>query len=440
MYVHTPPRLDELLAKLDSARLQNLLPLEISDVDYFHWDELRHRTPPEGLSHDEWWFKLKLRRRAESFPLISTNGEAATFAVPDRVLALLHFVDQRCSGAMAIDEAAVMKDDQVRHRYLVNSLMEEAIRSSQLEGATTSRRAAKALLQSGREPTNRSERMILNNYRAMMHIRTGIGPRLTPEKVLELHRVVTEGTLDNPDSAGRLQGPVDDRVAVYDRDDGSLLHRPPPADQLPSRLDAMCAFANGDDDDSDRFVHPVVRAILLHYWLGYDHPFEDGNGRTARALFYWSMSQNGYWLTEYLSISRILREAPAQYARAYLFSESDDNDTTYFLLYQLQVIQRAVVELDKYLKRKVAEVREVEKLLRADDGLNHRQLALLGHALRNPGELYTFAKHATAHGVTHETARTDLSALEKRGLLEVRASGRPRQFASPGDLADRLRG
>jgi Fic family protein len=62
--------------------------------------------------------------------------------------------------------------------------------------------------------------------------------------------------------------------------------------------------------------------------LGYEHPFEDGNGRTARALFYWSMLNQGFWLTEFLTVSKILRKAPAKYARSFLYTEQDSNDLT----------------------------------------------------------------------------------------------------------------
>lgn len=195
--------------------------------------------------------------------------------------------------------------------------MEEAIRSSQLEGAVTSRRVAKELLRSGRPPKDRSERMILNNYRALAFMRESVGDRLTPAIVLELHRLLTEGTLDDPDAAGRLQTPQDERVAVLDVNDGSVIHRPPPAEQLSDRLRDLCDFANATDEP-ESFLHPVIRAVLLHFWVGFDHPFEDGNGRTARALFYWSMRTHRYWLVEYLSISRILREAPSQYSRAFV--------------------------------------------------------------------------------------------------------------------------
>jgi Fic family protein len=177
---------------------------------------------------------------------------------------------------------------------------------------------------------------------------------------------------------------------------------------------------------------------LLHLWLAYDHPFEEGNGRTARALFYWHMRKNGYWLAEYLSISRILRHAPAQYTRAYLQVETDELDATYFLLHQLNTTERAVHELDIYLERKVDEIRAVESLLRQSARFNHRELALLSNALRNEDAVYTFASHAGSHGVTHETARTDLTKLVKLGLLERRKDGRTWLFSPVRDLPSAL--
>jgi Fic family protein len=201
----------------------------------------------------------------------------------------------------------------------------------------------------------------------------------------------------------------------------------------------LCDFANADGD-SDPFIHPVLRAILLHFWLAYDHPFEDGNGRTARALFYWYMRTRGYWLVEYLSVSRILADAPAQYGKAFLFTETDERDTTYFIRYQLHVIERAIGELHAYLNRKVQEIRDVERLMKAGSRrLNHRQLALLSHAVRNPSSEYTFGSHSSSHTVTHETARNDLVPLVDMGLLDRRRSGRQYLFTPHPELAQRLK-
>lgn len=441
MYVEKAPTVPEMLTKLDASKALGALVrfsgVGPSQLGYLHWDKVRHLEPPEGLTRDEWWLSIKLSRGPlmRKLPMTDASGQAFVYVMSDEVLRLLHYVDQRCSGEIAIPEV-VTEDGQARQHYLVNSLMEEAIRSSQLEGAITTRRVAKELIRSGREPKDRSERMILNNYRALQFMRDDIGDQLTPDLVLELQRILTEGTLDNPGSAGRLQTKDDVRVAVIDTLDDTVIHSPPPADQLPERLEAMCAFANASDDDG--FVHPVIKAILLHFWLAYDHPFEDGNGRTARAIFYWAMRKQGYWLAEFLSISRILRQAPAKYSKAYVLTETDDGDTTYFILYQLEVIKRAVEELDKYLQKKVKEIRQVERLLKRSEDFNHRQLALLSDALRNTDRLYTFGSHAASHNVTHETSRRDLMALWKAGFLHRTRARKRYVFYPQQDLADRL--
>lgn len=443
MYVATPPPFEELLQKItqDGGRLLEVIraPAAENGSGYVHWDKLRQLDPPGDLTHEEWWFAVKWGRQHQlrRIPLTDSSGNCFSFSQPDPVLRLLRHVDQRCSGEIVMPEV-VTADDQARQHYLVNSLMEEAIRSSQLEGATTSRRVAKELLRSDREPKDRSERMILNNYRALQFMRQ-VGQSLEPATVLELHRILTEGTLDDPTAAGRLQTPEDERVAVYDRDSTQVLHSPPPAEELPARLHALCDFAN-EPDDSEPFIHPAVRAILLHFWLAYDHPFEDGNGRTARALFYWYMRTRGYWLVEYLTVSRILANAPTKYAKAFLQTETDGLDTTYFILCQLHVIERGVAELHAYLGRKAKEIRDVERLMRAGSSeFNHRQLALLGHAIRNPNQIYSFQTHSASHTVTHETARNDLLALVEKGLLERHRVGRRHTFTAHPQLTERLK-
>lgn len=444
MHVATAPQIPELLKEVPPEAMPDTLaapygPKKAGDR-YLHWDKLRRLEPPAGLSSAQWWLRLKLGRASEMrrIPLRDIDGNCFGFTLPDLVLRYLHRIDQRGGGEVAMEEV-VLSEEQAGERFLVNSLIEEAIRSSQLEGATTSRRVAKELLRSGREPRNRSERMISNNYRALQFMREEMNCPLTPDAVLELQRILTEDTLDDPDGAGRLQRPGEERVAVYARDDDRLpIHRPPPAEELPRRLELLCRFAN-EAADGKQFVHPVVRAILLHFWLAYDHPFIDGNGRTARILFFWSMRRRGYWLAEYLPISKFIRKAPSRYAHAFLESETDDGDTTYFLIHQLKVIDQAIDDVYTYVERKTAEVRDVRVLLRGDGDLNGRQLALLTDAVRRPDAAYSFDSHARSHRVTHETARGDLGRLADRGLLLRRRRGRKYLFEPAPDLVERLK-
>ncbi len=435
-----PPDYGSLIGRVDPTRFSKIITADLGSAagagEYLHWDKLIHLTPPADLSQEEWWLRLKVERRAARrlIPLVDVHRAPFSLTLPDLALELLHRVDQQASGRISMADAVANPAN--RDRYVVSSLIEEAITSSQLEGASTTRRVAKEMLRSGRAPRDRSERMIANNYAAMQLVGNKRGTDLTPDMLFELQRLVTLGTLDNPSAAGRLQRPDEDRVKVFGRED-QLLHVPPPAAELPSRLTAMCDFANGRDTGA--WLHPVVRAIILHFWLGYDHYFEDGNGRTARAIFYWSMLRQDYWLTEFLTISTILRRAPVSYAQSFLLTETDDNDLTYFLIHHLDVLVRALDALKQYLDRKVREVREVEALVRGDSGLNHRQRALLGDALRNVHGRYTIESHRRSHNVVYQTARADLLDLATRGLLEQRRDGKAFVFTPPVDLSERLR-
>ena len=437
----TPPRLDQILLNIEThefGRIFGVAPTQ--DGRYLHWDQLRHRTPPEGMTSELWWAGVKHARRGmlKALPLWGKHDRPIQFAMPDPVLRALHGIDQQAAGEIAMADTVVSGED--RNRYLVRSLIEEAITSSQLEGAVTTRDEAKDMLRSGRTPKDRSERMILNNFNAMEQIRALKDEPFSPQRIFELHRMVTDGTLDDGSAAGRFRR-KDERVSVMDASHSTVLHEPPDAEALPDRLERLCRFANQDASEQP-FVHPVVRAVLIHFMLGYDHPFVDGNGRTARALFYWSMARSGYWLTEYLSISRLIKQAPAQYARAYLHTETDDNDATYFILHQLDVIERAIQALHEYLARKMNQQRGAEKLLRNSpvlmDQLNHRQMALLSHALRHSGHGYTVQSHKRSHQITTQTARTDLLKLTALGLLEQRKRGRAFVFYVPPDLSERI--
>ena len=150
------------------------------------------------------------------------------------------------------------------------------------------------------------------------------------------------------------------------------------------------------------------------------------------------MLHQGYWLFEFISISSVINKARGQYERSFLLSESDDNDLTYFLLAQVKVIQQAIGSLHTYLERKAHEVGTLQQRLEGLEGLNHRQLALLRHALRHSGFRYSVLSHQNSHGVSHQTARSDLQKLASRGLLLAGKDGRREIFRVPEDLTARL--
>lgn len=423
----SPEKVARMISSASDARLLK---------KYLHWDVLRRLPPPEGMTSEEWWWGLKIQRLGQyrQVPLLDKKGRPFQYWVPDLIQEQLHHIDRDAGGVVQSTPVAIT-NPQTRNQYLIRSLVEEAITSSQLEGAVTTREVAKNMIRSGRPARDKSERMILNNFQTMQWITKIQKQEMTPDLILEMHRRVTEGTLDEPEMAGRFRRP-DQRIVINDIE-GDVYHEPPPAAELPARCQAMCDFANGKTPGF--FIHPAVRAIILHFWLAYDHPFVDGNGRTARTLFYWAMLHGGFWLFEFISISPILKKAKSKYFRTYLYTETDDNDLTYFIDYQTDVIQQAIKELFAYIDRKRIEVRELESNIRALQLFNHRQTDLLGHALKNPRGEYDIQGHQKSHGVVYQTARNDLLELQGKGLLNMHKRGKLMVFTVPADLGSKLR-
>ncbi|MGA8164894.1 MAG: Fic family protein [Waddliaceae bacterium] len=398
---------------------------------YRHRDTLRHIAPPEGLTPEEWWYAIKLKRlgNRKAIPLVDSDKKPFSFALTDTILTSLHKIDLHMGGGISLPEP--ITNPQTRNEFLVRSLIEEAITSSQLEGASTTRLVAKEMLKSNRAPRNKNEKMIYNNHLAMERIRDIRDVDITVEAILELHNIVTDSTLEDSSAAGRFRR-SDERVVMEDKTTGEVLHNPPPANELNARIAALCDFANGKN--SQMFVHPVLRAIVVHFWLSYDHAFVDGNGRTARALFYWSMLHSKYWLFEFISISEFLLKAPVKYARSFLYTETDDNDLNYFILYQLEIVNRALDSLYEHIKNKTEESRVFESKLKHAHFFNHRQERLLMHALKHPGTGYTVQEHKNSFRIAYDTARNDLLDLEKKGFFQHEKRGNAYMFFASRNL------
>ncbi len=445
-----PPKIDEVIKRLmlsdkQDAFYNNMNPLDAKGR-YLHWKDLRYKMPPDGLSPEEYWAAIKTGRRAtyRYLPFLDKKEKVFAFGAPDNVQEMLHEIDKLAGGNIVMDRA--VPNAHTRKYFMITSFFEEAVRSSQLEGATTTRRRAKEMIRADEEPQDRSERMILNNYRAMEFIRQRAEDPLTPELIFELHRILMEGTLDVPEKAGIFRATTDD-VHVMNRDFSNVLHTPPVAAELPERMERLCAFANRlTDATGTTFAHPVIRAVILHFMIGYDHPFVDGNGRTARALFYWFMAKSGYWMTEFLSISSVIKEKPGAYGMAYLHTETDDNDMTYFIIHQLEVILAAIDRLEEHIRQKMMEKETVEDLLEdlmmnpeIEEGFTSRHLSLLRHAFKNPGATYTIAEYQKYNNVSYQTARTDLLFLaDTMRLFRKEKWRRTYVFTAPMNLRARI--
>ena len=255
--------------------------------DYLYWDKVKYKK--SNLPPHELWQLVKMSRQL-NVTTVSFGSYAFNYMPTDYISKMGHHFDMNIGGNMAA-KSVIPEEDKTR--YLVSSIMEEAISSSQIEGANTTRKKAKEMLRKEVKPHTISEQMIMNNYHTIKNITQNKDDDLTPSKLLQLHKLMTNKTLENCEEEGCFR--IDNEVVVMNHSTSEVVHTPPDFNELDVLIEDLCRFFNTDDEN---FIHPLVKGIIIHFMIGWIHPFSDGNGRTARALFYWYLLKNGYWLTE----------------------------------------------------------------------------------------------------------------------------------------------
>ena len=390
---------------------------------YLFWDELKYRIPdPERRTAT--WAMMKFLRtlRNEHVPF---EGLSLSYSLIPELVKGLHIIDRHLSGTLRIHNKTIRLEES----YIINSLMEEAIASSILEGAATTRRAAKEMLRKGKRPKNDSERMVLNNYDAMRFITEQKETALSPAFILDIHRIVTKGTIAE-EYVGQFRASND--IVVADPRTGVVYHTPPDFSEIEGFVEEICRFANSDDAgmtaNADTFIHPVIKGIILHYLIGYVHPFNDGNGRTARSIFYWYVLSRGYWLFEYMPISRIILRSKKNYALAYLYTEYDESDLTYFLKYNISCIHEALDDLLAYLEKQQSVQNATKAIIREIKGINPRQAEILREMMEHSDDYFTIRQVMQMHATVYQTARTDLLRLAELGYVVQEKRGREYLF------------
>lgn len=410
---------------------------------YLHWNDMKWRlkgTSREKLLH---WHAVRTKRgfAMHNLPFESVSGDKFGFLLTDQMTSNLHWIDKSTGNYGSGTTPQSWTSDEIHKKYLVSSLMiEEAITSAQLEGAATTRAVAKKMLLDKIPPSGEDEQMILNNYMLLQKAKSHVDDEISIPLILDFHRVATEYTTENDVMPGEFRKSND--IYISGKDDESI-YMPPSHDLIESRLQTVCDFINEDHSgrDGKQFIHPIVKAIVLHFMIGYEHPFRDGNGRTARALFYWFVLKNGYNIFEYISISRLLREKPQDYSKAYLFTEKDKNDLTYFIDFNIIIIKRSIEDLYRYLEREKDEFLALLQLIENKEELkklSFHQKEILKRGLKHPGKVFTAKGVESEFAISNNSARQALNGLVNRKLLLASQEGKLTLYLSPNDLKYRI--
>ena len=408
--IELPPKIDKktLVNALVKGIDSNIMPIvDKVNADYEYWDKVKYKKLPEGFTPQMLWTNVKASRLRNMILVWEKYG--INLCVTSQMQRLCHEFDMKFGSFWEVEGDTQSAEKKY---YLSSSLMEEAIYSSKMEGASTTRIVAKDMLRKKKSPQNKSQQMIANNYNTIQYIVEHKDEPLTEETLLHIHRLMTEKTMDNPEDTGRFR--TNDKVVVADMAEGDIIYTPPSFQEIPEFVESLCDFFNNDNPRT--FIHPIIRGIIVHFMLAFMHPFADGNGRTARALFYWYMLKEKYWLTEYMSISRVIAKSKPSYEKSFRYVENDGNDIGYFVAYNLRALDISYQQLTDYIQRKQREKKAATSFMIAGN-INYRQAMILQRLKEEPNTIMTVKDVQEQFSVSSMTARKDLSDLVQQGYL-----------------------
>ena len=387
--------------------------LKKTDDRYLYWDELKHKKDLPYNDPYKAWILTKIHRKS-NFKHLKFSDIEFNYYLTENIQQNLHEFDLKLIGGLY--KSPITPFHKIE--YLKHSVLEEAIASSQVEGAATTTKVAFDMLKTGRNPRNESEQMIFNNLRSIKLISEELERPLDFEFIIEIHRTMTANTTAE-ECAGNFRS---EPIFVQDHVDGEIAHTPPESDKINGFMTDLCNFVNDDKP----FIHPIVKASIIHFIFAYIHPFKDGNGRTARALFYWFLLKKEYSLIKNRSISRAILDSRIQYDKAFLKTENDSNDLTYFISYSIKSLRIAFESLIKYRDKKKKDL-EQSKLIAyrvIEKGLNKRQADVIGYFYSKEDGKISLSSYAKKHEIVRQTARKDLNELINMGIVSEEKDGR----------------
>ena len=375
---------------------------------YLSRREIVHRLPVSQPISKFWPELQKARReRGTALPLLDQAGQPFWFV-------LNASIEKQCDQIAALARREVAFSGVEFDKLFENAVIDEAVYSSMIEGAFTTREAAVGFIRKQKAPANESEQMVKNNYDALTFVLEHLDEPITEQTILTIAQFVTHDAVEEQVCGYRTSS-----VVVGSAE--NVVYTPPKAAEVPRMMRRLVAFI------AESELHPILKACIAHFDLVYIHPFGDGNGRTARALSYMMLLQAGYDFFRYFSISGLVAKERGKYYRSMQNVEESDSDMTYFIDCYSGMLSRTVAKMEQHLTHHVLAERRV-KALSEQGELNDRQVKGVKWLLESVNESVTVEAWKKKYKTATETARRDLLLLCEQGVLERRAEGRKAVF------------
>lgn len=193
-------------------------------------------------------------------------------------------------------------------------------------------------------------------------------------------------------------------------------YQAPPAARLDREMKGFLAWFNGDGA-----IDPVLKAGVAHLWFVTIHPFDDGNGRIARAIADMALARSEGTPQRFYSMSAQIRSERAAYYRMLEATQKGDLDITPWLGWFLACLDRAIAGAEAILANVLRKARFRER--HAGAAFNPRQRAMLDRLLGGFEGKLTTSKWAKLQKCSQDAALRDIDDLAGRGILRKDAAG-----------------
>lgn len=379
---------------------------------YLTKKEIEYRISND-INLNEFWNELMdIRKNTKiDIPLIDQSSNNFWFNLTNDISSNIEAIDSSATEDLF---KSVPLDLEVS--VIADALIDEAFNSSVIEGAFSTKRRTKEMIEKQLLPSNKSEIMIMNNYYALLYIMDNLDRPLDEESILSIYRILTKDTLDKDDIVEKYRT---DSVYVMDTKSNKITYTAPSYDKVQEMMNDLLNFINSNNN-----YHPVIKACIIHFYFVYIHPFFDGNGRTARAVSYMYLLQNGYNFFKFFSISSVINEERNRYYDAIENTELYDSDMTYFIKYYSSMIVRSISKIKNNFRKEFGKRLIKDTLEKARIILDKRQTKIINSFITVDKNFITIEEYRKRFKISYETARTDLLELETLGFLKKHKKGK----------------
>lgn len=298
--------------------------------------------------------------------------------------------------------------------YGIQALEDEIISTFAIEQIGTSRESVRNILD-GRAPRGKEEKRVWGMKQGFEFIADRTN-KINAENVRKLYEIAINPYLE--DKENRLsenQMYRDAGVLVGNKLSREKVHEGLPAEKMEEKMNSLFEFVDQKTDMDD-----LAKAAAIHFYIGYLHPYFDGNGRMARMLHIWYLLQNGYSSALYLPFSSLIIETKDKYNKAYELVEQNTKisgliDISPFLHYFNECVYRHIGERDHH-----SNALEVFSELLKQGEITGKEKELFNFVLSYYGqnEFSTKELERDFGNSAYATIRTFVLKMTEKGLFE----------------------